>query len=193
MALTTDCVRRLLDPVRRKLRLIVSRAILTAPADDSTGCQRLDLALLADEERTGVERVQNYGLTSVPPEGAEAACLSIGGVREHMIAVAVDSPAHRPTELKLGEVALWTLKHGLRVVCSDDGHVNLGSQPGDFVALASLVKNELAAIKTDLDRLSEWAKTHTHPAPGGATSPPANQLQLGWQPGEVAAEEVMAK
>jgi len=193
MALTLEMLARVLNPLRRRIRLIVSRAILTADADDSHGCQRLDLALLADEERTSVARVQQYGISSRPPSGAEAVCLSAGGVREHMVAVAVDAPASRPTGLKPGEVALWMKQHGVRVLLLDDGHVDLGSQPTDFVALASLVKAELDGIKADLDAAKTSINTHTHPAPGGATSPPAAPLVLSWSPGEVAAEEVRAK
>lgn len=193
MALTLDMLARLLNPIRRRIRLIVSRAILTADADDSQGCQRLDLALLADEERASVARVQQYGLSTRPPAGAEAVCLSAGGVREHMVAVAVDTTDSRPTGLKPGEVALWMKQHGVRVLLLDDGHVDLGTEPSDFVALASLVKAQFDELKADLDSIKAVFDAHTHPAPGGATSPTATPLVLAWSPGEVAAEEVRAK
>ena len=195
MAVTLDMLARVLSPIRRRLRLIVSRAILKADADDSKACQRLDLELLAGEAREGVARIQQYGLTSRPPEGSEAVCMSIGGVREHMVAVAVDATADRPTGLKAGEVALWMQERGIRVLLADDGHVGLGTEPSDYVALAPLVKAELDSIKGELDAIKEAFTTHTHAVVLNTltASPTTTALALSWSPSDVAAEEVRAK
>lgn len=48
---------------------MVSRAVVRR-ADDAGKLQTLQVDALADETR-GVERFQNYGLTSVPPSGSE--------------------------------------------------------------------------------------------------------------------------
>lgn len=189
MAVTRDHVRRIVEPVLRRVRLVVSRAILSTDADDSVAAQRVDVDLLADETRDGVYRVQQYGLTSRPPAGAEAVCLACGGVREHLIAIAVDDTAHRPTSLDVGEVALWVRDRGLRVRCRADGQVDLGSEPEDFVALASLVKAELDGIKADLDLI----KAHTHETPAGAASASTSLNVMSWSPGDVSALEVRAK
>lgn len=190
-----DDLSRILDPIRRRVRLLISRGSLTAPADDSQGTQRVDVALLADEERTGISRVQQYGFTSVPPKDSEVVCLAVGGVREHLVVIAVDASALRPTGLKEGESALWTKKHGVRVLGSDDGHVDLGTTPSDFVALAAKVKAELDAIKADLDALKNHATTHTHSVVLNTltATPTSTPASLSWSPGSVAAEEVRAK
>ena len=186
-------VLRLLAPLARRVRLIVSRAVLTAPADDSGGSQKVDVALLADEEREGVARVQQYGLTSVPPKDAEAVCLSVGGVRDHLVVVAVDDSASRPTGLKEGEVALWTKKAGVRVKAVDDGHVDLGTNPTDPVALAPVTRQEFDKVKQDLDAIKQWAASHTHQAGPYLAAPTTVPLVLAWSPGDIAAEEVRAK
>lgn len=61
--------------------------------------------------------------------------------------------------------------------------IKLGKTATDFVALASLVKAELQALQT-------WAASHTHPAPGGATSAPTSPPSA---IGEVKASVVKAK
>lgn len=195
MALTHDMLARVLGPIRRRLRLIVSRAILTADADDSKACQRLDLGLLADESRKGVARIQQYGLTSRPPEGSEAVVVAAGGVRGHMVAVAVDATADRPTGLQAGEVALWMQEHGIRVLLADDGHLDLGTEPSDYVALARPVKADFDALKGELDAIKEAFTTHTHPVVLNTltASPTTTALALSWSPSDVAAEEVRAK
>ncbi|MDR0966651.1 MAG: phage baseplate assembly protein [Myxococcales bacterium] len=202
MAVTLDLLRRTLGPLSRRIRLIVSRGVLSHDADDSKAAQRVDLDLLADEQREGIYRVQQYGLTSRPPAGSEAVCLACGGVREHLVAIAVDDTSNRPTGLDVGEVALWMREHGLRVKCRNNGTVEIGTEPSDFVALASLVKAEHDAIKADLDALKDWvgsfAGTYSgtiDPSTGAASGmlTSTTPVALSWQPAEVAAEEVKAK
>jgi phage baseplate assembly protein V len=90
-----------------RLQNLVSRAVVRR-VDDASGLQLHQFALLADETREGVERVQNYGFTSVPLEGAEAVVLFVGGFRDHGLAVAVDDRRHRLKGLQPGEVAIYT-------------------------------------------------------------------------------------
>lgn len=94
--------RRLLDPLHRRIMLMIGRAVLRAAATDG-GVQ---VTLLADETRAGVEHVQPYGLSTRPLGGAEAIILSVGGNRDLPLAVVVDDPRHRPAGLAAGEVCL---------------------------------------------------------------------------------------
>jgi len=77
-----EILRRLLAPLQRRIMLIIGRAVIKAVNDDSK-MQALQISLLNGELRDGVERVQNYGFTSHPHNGAEGVCLFVGGDRSH--------------------------------------------------------------------------------------------------------------
>lgn len=96
---------RLLDPLVRRVRNSAARAVLRL-VDDAKKMQTLQIDLLADETADNIERFQNYGITSHPFAGAEAAVLFLGGDRSHGIAVAVDDRRYR-IEVAEGEVAIY--------------------------------------------------------------------------------------
>lgn len=98
---------RLMGPFKRRLMLMVGRAVLRLIKDD-TGLQRVQLVALDGETLDEVERFQEYGFTSVPHPDAEAMLVSIGGVRAHAIVIAVDDRRYRLRGLAGGEVALYT-------------------------------------------------------------------------------------
>ncbi|WP_312930101.1 phage baseplate assembly protein V [Stutzerimonas nitrititolerans] len=94
---------RLLSPVWRRLRLLVSRGVLQL-ADDGSTMQKVQVTLLG-ESPAWAERFQQYGLTSVPR--AEAVVTAVGGARAHLVAIAVDDRRYRMAGLKGGEVAIY--------------------------------------------------------------------------------------
>lgn len=96
---------RMLSPVWRRMRLLVSRGVLQMSTDD-TGLQEVQVTLQGDEP-AWAERFQSYGLTSVPHGGAEAVVASVGGARAHLVALVVDDRRYRLTGLKAGEVAIY--------------------------------------------------------------------------------------
>lgn len=100
-------LRRVLKPLANRIANLVSRAIVRR-VDDSTKWQTVQVDVLNEETRDGVERPQNYGFTSVPLAGAEAVVLFVGGSRAHGLAVAVDDRRHRLKGLQPGEVAVYT-------------------------------------------------------------------------------------
>ncbi|ATG74323.1 phage baseplate protein [Zobellella denitrificans] len=97
---------RVLGPLQRRLRLMVSRAVVRL-VDDAFARQNLQLSLLAGEGADGVERFQNYGHSSVPLAGAEAVVVAVGGKRQHLVALAVEHKGHRPTGLEAGDSVLY--------------------------------------------------------------------------------------
>lgn len=132
---------RLLAPVWRRLRLIVSRGVVRL-SDDGRKLQVVQLDLLAGET-AAMERFQQYGFTCRPLDGAEAIALAVGGSRGHLVAIAVDDRRYRMNNLKNGEVALYTdegdyihMKRGrivkvnvgqdLEVVVGNDANVTAG-------------------------------------------------------------------
>jgi len=99
-------LRRLLDPLHRRVQAMVSRAVI-ALVNDATKAQSLQLTLFADETHEGVERFQDYGFTSVPKPGAEALVVFVGGTRSHGVVVACEDRRFRLKGLPEGEVALY--------------------------------------------------------------------------------------
>ena len=147
-------IRSFTSPLETRLANLVARAVVKL-VTDSTKLQALQLAILTGEVRDGVERFQEYGLTSVPFADAEAVVLFVGGRRDHGLVLAVDDRRYRVKDLAPGEVALYDdegqrvwLKRGRIVVTAPE--VRLGSDSAaQFVALANLVDErfqQLAAV-----------------------------------------------
>jgi phage baseplate assembly protein V len=104
--MTPSIFARLTAPLRRAITMMVARCVIEL-VKDAPKVQEVQIALLADEVRSDVERFQNYGLTSVPLPGMEAVALSVGGNRDHMIVVAIGDRLYRLKDLAAGEVALY--------------------------------------------------------------------------------------
>ncbi len=97
---------RYLGGLRRRILLMVGRAVLTA-VDDAGGLQRVAVTALKDETHDAVERFQNYGFTSHPLAGADVLLVAVAGNRDHPIAAAIDDRRRRPHNSRPGDVALY--------------------------------------------------------------------------------------
>ncbi|MGP9664047.1 phage baseplate assembly protein V [Halomonas sp. AOP22-C1-8] len=97
---------KLLSPLWRRLRLLISRAVVTR-TDSAKGLQILQLDLLRDETRE-VEHIEPYGFTARPLQGAEAIAAAVGGARGHLVALLATDRRYRKKGLAEGEVALYT-------------------------------------------------------------------------------------
>ena len=103
-------IQKILAPLKRRVQLTVSRAIVRL-INDATVLQTLQVEALRGETLDGVERLQNYGFSSHPLAGAQAVLLALGGNRQHSIVIAVDDRRHRATDLDEGEVQVYTDQH----------------------------------------------------------------------------------
>lgn len=141
---------------------LVSRAIVRL-VNDAAQTQLLQLSLLADETRAGVERAQNYGFTSVPLAGAEAVVLFVGGRRDHGLAVAVDDSRYRLTGLVAGEVAVYT-DEGDKVVISRGGTITITAATKVVVSapLAEICGNTQAAYNGTSHRAADATLSAAH-------------------------------
>jgi len=101
---------RMVRPLKARIQLMVGRALLAA-VDNSGKTQRLHIQLMADEEISGVERFQDYGVESYPLADAEALAVFLGGNREHGIVVRVHDRRYRPLDLEEGDVQVYSM-HG---------------------------------------------------------------------------------
>jgi phage baseplate assembly protein V len=109
--------------LQRKIKLLVSRAVVNI-VTDSLKQQNMQINLLDGETADDVERFQNYGHTSVPPAGSEAIVLSVGGKRQHLVAVVVDNKSSRLKDLKSGDSALYHT-NGHYLLLTEEQLVNL--------------------------------------------------------------------
>lgn len=111
-----------MNPMQR-MRLLISRGEAQR-FDDTGGHQVLQVDGLPGETKDGVERVQNFGLTSHPPTGATPIMVAVGGSREHLVAVAVDHEQTRPRGLAEGETMLYNA-YGVQFLFDKDGNAVL--------------------------------------------------------------------
>jgi len=103
----SDFIMRIVDPIRTKIIMSLSRGVIES-VNDANGIQVVKLSLLAGENKDKVERFQNFGFTSNPPAGSEAAIIFVSGNREHGIVVACDDRTKRKKSLAPGEAAIYT-------------------------------------------------------------------------------------
>lgn len=107
MGLTARAVQRLLAPLKRRVQLLATRAVVRL-VDPAAMLQQLQAEALAHEVLDQVEHWEPYGYTCRPHPGAEALLLSLGGRRAHTIALNVADRRFRMKNLAPGEVALYT-------------------------------------------------------------------------------------
>lgn len=104
----------------QKMRLMVARGIVKLVQD--SGLQLMQLDLLDEEARDGVERVQNYGHR--PPAARQhRGHGGGGGNRDHLVVVACEHPDHVPP-LESGESAMYAM-FGQLFKMDKEGNVTL--------------------------------------------------------------------
>jgi phage baseplate assembly protein V len=118
-----EIVHKLTEDLRSKVRLMIGRAILAAVSDTGP-IQTAQAQLMADEVQDDVERIQQYGFTSVPLDGAEAVVAFVGGNRDHGLIIAVDDRRYRLKGLQGGEVAIYD-DQGQCVILQRNGRIYL--------------------------------------------------------------------
>jgi phage baseplate assembly protein V len=99
-------LRQQLGSLSRRIALVVGRGILRL-VNDAPNCQRLQSEYLRGEVRESMERIQDYGFTSVPHPGQETLALFVGGDRANGVVIAVNDRTYRLNGLQGGEVALY--------------------------------------------------------------------------------------
>lgn len=88
-------VDRQLAPVRRRLQSMASRGLVTSVSED-TQRQKLQLVLESNESGDNIERFQDYGFSSFPPNNSEAVVMALNGCAAKRVAVAVEKKELRP-------------------------------------------------------------------------------------------------
>jgi phage baseplate assembly protein V len=99
-------LKRLLEPIKRKVMLVIGRCILTA-INNGEKTQKLQVKAMEGETITDIERYQEYGLESYPLTDKECLLVSINGNRDQGVIIKVHDRENRPTDLASGDVVLY--------------------------------------------------------------------------------------
>jgi len=157
----------MLNPLRRGLAHIVSRAVVTL-VNDASRMQSLQLSLLADEQLDGAEHWQPYGFTYKPHNGAEALVVAVGGHRAHSVVIACADRRYRIADLEDGEVAIYTdegdrihFKRG-RIIDIQTGTLNIKAT--DAVNIDTPMITQTGRIESQGDQIAAGISQieHTH-------------------------------
>ncbi len=145
-------VDKITEPLQRRVRIMVARGLIEL-VDESKKFQSLQVSIRADEVHDDVERFQDFGFSAVPPAGAEAVVVMVGGSADHPVAIKVDDRRYRPTDLEEGESCMWTMQDGKRVHNKANGEVHIGTEPTEGAARADRTLTQLNKITTYLTAL----------------------------------------
>lgn len=156
---------RLLSPLARRVALMIGRGVVQL-SDDSKGLQLVQITMLEGELRDDVERFQNYGFTSRPHAGAEAAFACVAGSRDHVIVIAVDDRRYR-LAIEEGEAALYD-DLGQKVHLTRTGMVVDGGE------LPILIKST-AGVRVDAPELSTTGNVRVGTGASGSFTTPTGQ------------------
>lgn len=152
-----DILERWIAPLKRRVAQSISRAVITA-LSDSKDFQQLQAQLLADELHSNIDRIQNYGFTSVPKVGAEGIFLSVGGSREHGVIIAVDDRRYRLKNLASGEVAMYT-DEGDKIHFKRGGIIEVNASNRIDLIATSKVKVTAPDVEVDCTNAKVTAST----------------------------------
>jgi phage gp45-like len=145
-------LQRLFRPLQRRLQGLVARCVL-ALVDDTLARQGVQVTLGAGETQD-VERVQDYGFTSVPEAGAEGIALAVGGSAGHRVVIALDDRRYRKTGMAAGEVAVYH-KSGSYLHLKADGSI--------VIEATNILVGQGAGEPIPLgDVLLAWLNAHSH-------------------------------
>ena len=92
-------------PLMRRLRALASRALI-ARVDDGGKLQQVQISVMAGERLDGVQRLQYFGHSAVPPAGSTCLLVSIAGSRTHCIVIGGEHES-RPRDLEEGESQVY--------------------------------------------------------------------------------------
>lgn len=170
-------LRRALEPLHRKLRLMAGRAVLSLMSDVFTA----QVKALDGEVRDEAEVFQQYGFRSQPLPGAEGVLLSLAGSRDHTVILCLDDRRYT-VALEGGECALYD-DLGKYVVLKRDGSILFKADTKvrmevPLLEVTGEIRDLCGGGGTSMSEIRAKYDGHTHVennAPGGSTNQP-NQV-----------------
>jgi len=179
--------RRLTAPLRRRLKVLFTRAVVSL-VDSTTLMQTLQVEVLAGEVLDRVEHFEPYGFTSNPLTGAEGLMAAVGGDRAHTVCMVAADRRFRLKGLASGEVALYTdegdfihFKRGRNIEVTAGTKIKATAPLVEIIGNATvsgtltvqgtiLSNTSIADPAGTLAEARGYYNGHTHPG-GGAPSP----------------------
>lgn len=180
----------------RRIRLLASRGVISR-VSDSSKMQGAQAQLLEGEVRQA-DRMQQYGFSSVPLDGAEGIFLALNGSRDQGVLIVVDDRRYRKGGLDGGESAMYNhlgdyihIKADRKMEIFAEEEVKIrtkrfvveASEKVRFITLLLEVTGEIKDLcDTALGRLMSsmrsWMRDHTHKENdgGGDTNPPTQDI-----------------
>ena len=131
-----------------RVEMMLAKAIVKAVIDTDE-IQLVKLSVLAGETQDGIERLQNYGFSSVPPIGSEAFVAYLNGNRDHGVVIVCDNGEFRPVGLKDGEAIAYT-KYGQTYLLDENGE-HVFNEGTDYGVKFNLLKVAFDQLKADHD------------------------------------------
>lgn len=146
----------------------------------------VQVQMLNGEVKDGVELILPYGMSAIPNAG-DVLVLTVGGTRDHMVAIAVDDSARRIRDLVAGEFGFSD--GGQQIVFRTD-RLDVGSKNPilvisdadvKVVGAAIVLKSAAGTERVLMDaRMMTIFNNHVHTDPhGGFTGPPTTTLSAG--------------
>jgi hypothetical protein len=177
-----------------KIQSLIKRTVVDLPSA-TPQLQHNDDSLIP-----GVEHMEPQGLHFIAPQGAQGLILCPAAQTSNAVAVGLQGQVPSGT-IQPGEGGLHYLGEW-KVFLAADGSVSFGQQDAsDFVALASLVLNELNQVKSDLTAFKTVFDAHTHITTAtiglgplvGVNAPPAAPFPPPHSPASVASSVLKAE
>lgn len=138
-------IQKLMAPLHRRIMLSIGRCVLNAVYDGNP-VQLVQMSMLSDEVRDKVERMAEYGFTSVPLPGAQGVAVFVGGDRGHGVVIATGDARYRLVGLEGGEVALY----------DDQGQVVHLQRDGILVKTAKKLRLESQDMEMHASKSWSW-------------------------------------
>lgn len=99
-------VQRLIDRALARLRL--PYRVRIGRVKSNGRIQSVDADGIENEDLPDLEHFHQFGMTSVPPEGATGIAIPLGGKTSHSVVVATEHETYRIRALKSGEIAIYS-------------------------------------------------------------------------------------
>lgn len=184
----TRVIEKSINAIGNRIKLLVGRGTLKF-VQDSGNRQLVQFTGLKGETKDEVERVQNYGVSSNPPAGSRVVFISIGGNRDHPVAIAIDKSAARVKDLKPGEVSVYTdegdqivLKRGNKIEIKTKNLIITASEKVTIDTPQMECTGEIIdrsnADGISMSQMRSTYDTHTHNETNSVTNQP-NQTMAG--------------
>ena len=169
-------LRRALEPLQRKLRMMAGRAVLSLMSDAFTA----QIKALEGEVRDGAEVFQQYGFRSQPLAGAEGILLSLAGNRDHTVILCLDDRRYTVT-LAGGECAMYD-HLGKYIVLKVDGSIVVKADTKvrmdvPLLEVTGQIKDMCDGAGVTMDSMRATYNGHSHSDPqGGSVGIPSAEM-----------------